>query len=157
MTQPAKTRVWSPLQQDIFDFVQSGHGNAIVEAVAGSGKSTTIVEALKRVKGSSIFLAFNKSIADELKSRGVNARTFHSLTYTPVTQAKGVRAVEANKLRYLCDAKFKGDDMALYGAFACRLVGLARQLGVGCLVPDLPQPLLSKSVCRRQPMADMTF
>ena len=139
MTQQARTRNWSPLQQDIFKFIEFGQGNAIVQAVAGSGKSTTIVEGLKRVKGSSIFLAYNKSIAEELKSRGVNARTFHSITYGPVTQAKGVRQVESNKLRYLCEAKFKGDDVALYGAFACKLVGLARQLGVGCLVPDLPQ------------------
>lgn len=138
--QPRDTsRKWSPLQQNIFDFVEHGQGNAIVEAVAGSGKTTTIVEALKRVRGTSIFLAFNKSIAEELKARGVNARTFHSLTYGPVTQARGTRTVEMDKLRRLCDAKLKGEDAAIYGAFICKLVGLGRQVGIGCLVPDLPQ------------------
>lgn len=138
--QPRDTsRKWSPLQQNIFDFVEHGQGNAIVEAVAGSGKTTTIVEALKRVRGTSIFLAFNKSIAEELKARGVNARTFHSLTYSPVTQARGTRTVETDKLRRLCDAKLKGEDAAIYGAFICKLVGLGRQVGIGCLVPDLPQ------------------
>lgn len=138
--QPRDTsRKWSPLQQNIFDFVEHGQGNAIVEAVAGSGKTTTIVEALKRVRGTSIFLAFNKSIAEELKARGVNARTFHSLTYGPVTQARGTRTVETDKLRRLCDAKLKGEDAAIYGAFICKLVGLGRQVGIGCLVPDLPQ------------------
>ncbi|ARB11211.1 putative UvrD superfamily I DNA helicase [Pseudomonas phage JG054] len=138
--QPRDTsRKWSPLQHDIFNFVEHGQGNAIVEAVAGSGKSTTIVEALKRVTGSSIFLAFNKSIAEELKARGVNARTFHSLTYGPVTQARGVRTVDTDKLRRLCDAKLKGEDAAIYGSFISKLVGLGRQVGIGCLVPDLPQ------------------
>jgi len=138
--QPRDTsRKWSHLQQNIFDFVEHGQGNAIVEAVAGSGKTTTIVEALKRVRGTSIFLAFNKSISEELKARGVNARTFHSLTYGPVTQARDTRTVEMDKLRRLCDAKLKGEDAAIYGAFICKLVGLGRQVGIGCLVPDLPQ------------------
>src|SRR6476620_11560067 len=130
------SRIWSTYQKSIFSFVETGVGNAVVEAVAGSGKSTTIVEAMKCVNGSSIFLAFNKSIADELKAKGVNARTFHSLTYSPVTKFKGVRQVSMDKLRNLVDANFKGRDAIIYGAFAQKLVGLARGAGIGCLVPD---------------------
>ena len=100
------SKTWSPLQTAIFNLIEDPNGgNAIIEAVAGSGKTTTIVEGVKRARGTTIFLAFNKSIAEELKSRGVNARTFHSLTYGPVTQHKGVRTVEIDKLRRLCDAK----------------------------------------------------
>jgi len=40
---------WSTLQTDIFNFVEFDSGNAIIEAVAGSGKTTTIVEAINRV------------------------------------------------------------------------------------------------------------
>jgi DNA helicase-2/ATP-dependent DNA helicase PcrA len=140
-TPPAETtpRQWSVHQQRVFDFVETGVGNAIVTAVAGSGKTTTIVEALNRVNGTSIFLAFNKSIADELKARGVNARTFHSLTYGPVMHARGQNTVEQNKLRKLCDMYMTGEDKELYGTFAQRLVGLARQQGVGFLCPDVPQ------------------
>ncbi len=82
-------------------------------------------------------LAFNKSIAEELKARGVNARTFHSLCYTPVTRAKGTSTVEVNKLRMLCDANLVPNDKFIYGAFIQRVVGLARQSGVGCLIPDV--------------------
>ncbi len=130
------SRNWSVYQQNVFSFVETGAGNAIVEAVAGSGKTTTIVEALSRVKGSSLFLAFNKSIAEELKSRGVNARTFHSLTYGPVTRAVGARTVNTQKIADIIDARFTGDDRRLYGAFVKKLVGLARQAGIGCLVAD---------------------
>ena len=130
------TRTWSTYQTAVFDFVSNGTGNAIVEAVAGSGKSTTIKEAFKRVKGSAIFLAFNKAIADELKKAGVNARTFHSLTFTPVMQSRNQRQPEMNKLRKLCDENMTGEDARLYTSFACKMVGLARQVGIGCLVPD---------------------
>jgi ATP-dependent exoDNAse (exonuclease V) beta subunit len=39
------SKQWSAYQTKIFDFVRSGGGNTIVNAVAGSGKTTTIVEA----------------------------------------------------------------------------------------------------------------
>lgn len=129
-------RVWSILQNNIFAFVETGVGNAIVEAVAGSGKTTTIVEALKRVLGTSLFLAFNKAIADELKRRGVNARTFHSLCFMVVLNFKKQRDVTPDKLRQLVDKHLGDDDARMYGAFMLKLVGLARQSGIGCLVPD---------------------
>jgi superfamily I DNA/RNA helicase len=132
---------WSVNQQNIFSFIERGQGNAIIVAVAGSGKSTTIVEGMNRVPNtlSTIFLAFNKTIADELKGRGVNARTFHSLTYSPVLKARNARQVDADKLRKIFDAEFSGNERRLYGSFSQRLVGLARQIGVGCLVPDNDQ------------------
>ena len=77
----------SPYQQAIFDAVASSSDNLMIEAVAGSGKTTTIVEAAKLVPSSkdAIFLAFNKNIASELSVRlppNVQARTLHSLGYT---------------------------------------------------------------------------
>lgn len=134
----ATARRWSKYQTNIFNFIEHETGNAVVEAVAGSGKSTTIVEGMNRIPSSAtaIFLAFNKSIADELKARGVNAKTFHSLTYSPVTRFKNVRNVEMNKLRTLVRQNLSGESAAIYGSFMERLVGLARQAGIGCLVPD---------------------
>jgi len=43
---PKKEFVPSKYQVAIFDFIQQGSGNAFVEAVAGSGKTTSIVKAL---------------------------------------------------------------------------------------------------------------
>lgn len=135
------SRTWSPYQTNIFDFIETGTGNAIVEAVAGSGKTTTIVEGCKRIPHgkTSIMLAFNKTIAEELKGRGVNARTFHSLTYSPVMQSRKTNNVETNKLRMLAKQIFSSDEAFVYGAFMSKLVGLARNAGIGCLVPDTEQ------------------
>ena len=59
---------WSNYQIDIFNAIKNSNKNIIVNAVAGSGKTTTIVEACKRLKlfpNKVQFLAFNKSIANE--------------------------------------------------------------------------------------------
>lgn len=130
---------WSSYQADIFNFIEKEDGNAIVEAVAGSGKTTTIVEGIKRIPplATSIFLAFNKSIAEELKARGVNARTFHSLAFGTMLRHRNVKSVTSDKLQKLISQFFQRADVYDYGSFAARLVGLAKQSGIGCLVPDV--------------------
>lgn len=136
---------WSKYQTAIFSFIEDEKaGNAVVEAVAGSGKSTTIVEGMNRIPAgkTAIFLAFNKVIAEELKARGVNARTFHSLTYNPVTKSRNARNIEAAKLQLIVKEKLSGNDAFLYGGFISRMVGLGRQAGVGCLVADTDQTWL---------------
>lgn len=55
----------------IFEYAVKGPFNMIVEAVAGAGKTTTLVECVKRMpRDKRIFLlAHNKSTRDELKNR----------------------------------------------------------------------------------------
>ncbi len=76
----------SKYQKVVYTYIQKGKGNAVIDAVAGSGKSTTIVNALKLIPSSQsvLFLAFNKSIVDELKVKignlpNVEVKTLHSL------------------------------------------------------------------------------
>jgi len=68
----------------IFDKIRRKDGHMVIDAKAGSGKTTTIIEGLKHVSPyeKCIFLAFNKSIATELKSRVPNnceAKTLNGL------------------------------------------------------------------------------
>ena len=128
----------SRYQTAIFDFIRSGTGNASIQAVAGSGKTTTIVEALKLTQGSAVFLAFNKSIAETLKARcpsNVQARTFHSLCYRPVLTVVGARTVNDQKISQLIRDRLLKTDARLYGSFVRRLIGLARNAGLGALRP----------------------
>ena len=63
---------YSDYQLDIFDAIENGDENIAINAVAGSGKTTTIVAACKRLNANErdvIFLAFNKLIVEELKSK----------------------------------------------------------------------------------------
>ena len=134
-------RQWSPYQLGFYNWLETDTGNCVLMAVAGSGKTTTGVEGVKRIpRGyNHIFLAFNKAIATELSARGVNARTFHSITYSPVTRARNTRNVEPNKLWQIVDERLGDDDAKLYGEFMVRLVGLARQQGFGCLTDGTPE------------------
>lgn len=70
-------------------------GDIKINAVAGSGKTTTIIEyARTRPKSSKIlYLAFNKSVKEEAKKRfrdkgieNVEVETAHSLAYKHVVQ-----------------------------------------------------------------------
>lgn len=74
----------SKYQQDIFDFVKNGKGNILISAMAGSGKTRTLIELAKRIPVDEdiIFLCFNKSIKDELKQKlpkQTRASTLHGL------------------------------------------------------------------------------
>lgn len=59
----------SNYQIDIFNWIENGIGNAIVNAKAGSGKTTTAIQGITRMAGSVLMLAFNKKIVVELDSR----------------------------------------------------------------------------------------
>lgn len=61
----------SKYQQAVFDFVSGEKTNGIVNAVAGSGKTTTMELALKKSDPTEQIMAcaFNKHIADNLKTR----------------------------------------------------------------------------------------
>jgi hypothetical protein len=68
----------SPYQRDVAKWILTGSGNAFVEAVAGSGKSTTLLycaELMADYGGNKIMVSFNKNIASmnlaALTSRGV--------------------------------------------------------------------------------------
>lgn len=97
---PASAREWSPQQRDVFAFVAEGKGHGVVEALAGTGKSTTIEEAVRRAPADAAILvaAFNKSIAEAMKPRladvGCDVMTLHSLGLRTVTQAHGRREVD---------------------------------------------------------------
>jgi DNA helicase-2/ATP-dependent DNA helicase PcrA len=68
-------------QKRIFQFVEQESGHGIIDAVAGAGKTTTIMECAKFVQDKStiLFCAFNSSISAEI------ARKFHKLGLNEVT------------------------------------------------------------------------
>lgn len=89
---PAPRIVGSPQQQNIWAAVVNDTSHTIVEARAGTGKTFTMIEALKKAPRnlSSCFVAFNKSIADELATKvpqHSRACTLHSLGNTAIRSA----------------------------------------------------------------------
>lgn len=93
-------------QEKIFDFIIHGNGNAVISAKAGSGKTSTCVTAIKLIKPKNkvMFLAFNKSVAEELSQKlkdypNVEVRTSHGLGFAIIR--KNVEGeVELDEFKY---------------------------------------------------------
>lgn len=126
----------SPQQQDFFKAVAASRDNLILEAVAGAGKTTTLLEACKLLRGRNVgFAAYNRAVANEIgqkaRERGltwVDSNTFHGF---------GKRAILKVVPKVMVAEK--GEKMALmlmdvpteYQKFVKRIVGLAKQ---SCLI-----------------------
>lgn len=136
----------SPQQQAYFDWVREGRGSAFLEAVAGAGKTTTlvngcraIIEANPRVsvaaamynkKNATDFQ--NKLAEQEISPRSVRAGTFHSF---------GMSAWKYIHKSVLVDERVKWDRTVNTLAvprhletFTRGLVSLAKQAGIGAIV-----------------------
>lgn len=145
----------SPYQQAYFDWMMHSTGSAVVIAGPGSGKTTTLVEGLPLVpRGKYVqMFAFNSAIAKTLKARiadlgekrgfdmtRMRASTFHSVGFGAICKFLGKRPdqveTDKNKMRTIVRSWLGEDEQELYGAFICKLVGLAKGEGIGALVPD---------------------
>lgn len=106
---------WSSYQEAIFSSILESDRNIQVKAVAGSGKSSTSFEAIRRIRESGYdkpvsFLSFNKYIQShaELKLKGLNVdvRTFHGAGFGYVRQAsRGMSRLKERKLNFLINKK----------------------------------------------------
>ena len=132
-------------QTAVLDFVRRGAGHGIVEATAGSGKTTTLVmvaqllvSELLEPHARACFLAFNRSTAAELRTRlppEVEAQTIHSLGRQILADARrGEPQLEPEKYRRIAlqllvgngaDATAASDTQEL-AAHLAELFGFAR-------------------------------
>lgn len=121
----------SPYQQAIFDWVKSdGNHNLVVQAVAGSGKTTTAVEAFKFLPSGikKCFVAFNKHIQMELQSRlpqGAETRTYHALGLNNIRQNVGSVRVDEYKVENMVKNRLGPNGKFMLSSIR-RLVGLCK-------------------------------
>ena len=80
----------TPEQEKIYNFIKFDANHGIIDAVAGSGKTTTIIDSIGYVdrNKSLLFCAFNKSIRDEIQDRvsrkgnnNIVVKNLHQLGY----------------------------------------------------------------------------
>jgi len=96
---------WSQYQEDIFSYVEDPtKGNLVVEAVAGSGKSVTLKEAVRRIPADKavLVLAFNRHIRDPLEvdladCYNVKVQTLKGFGFGAVRRALGRPRVKGDK------------------------------------------------------------
>lgn len=136
----------SEYQKKIFEFITKGTGNAVINAKAGSGKTTTLVEAMKLIpsKEKVLFVAFNKAIEQELSARlkgydNVDIKTYHGLGYALLRNNLGKNSgVRLNEYKYTTfinnnihilapdSYSLRKDDMRLFKTNLKQIVDYAR-------------------------------
>lgn len=137
----------SKYQSDIFDFIQHGVGNLVIEAAAGSGKTSTLIKALDFIGDDKkiLFCSFNSDIVKELKKKvpkgktNVDIRTVHSLGYMMLRQNFKNIDFKINETKYkshifsclpnYASFTYKRFNKSTYNAYVdniCRLVDFMR-------------------------------
>lgn len=140
---------WSPQQQAFLDWCRHGSGSCVLEAVAGAGKTTTILRGAEIISGQTAILAFNKKIADEIKEklieRGVDwkkaqAGTVHSYGYNAYRKSRGGSVItDEHKVSDLLERQYgmeAGGRIELHEMFPhlpiiVQLISLAKQKAFG--------------------------
>jgi DNA helicase-2/ATP-dependent DNA helicase PcrA len=95
-------------QEQIWEAMVNTDAHLVVNALAGTGKTFTMIQGLHRLadRGRCAFVAFNKSIARELQTKvpaDVDASTFHSLMNKSVLKAYGRPKLDNYKTSYLLE------------------------------------------------------
>jgi DNA helicase-2/ATP-dependent DNA helicase PcrA len=136
---------WSPFQNKIINHIQHRRGSLFIEAVAGSSKTTCLVEAAKYLPvNESIFLAFNRHIKEELEKKlpiGFTVKTMNALGHGAWMSHVNERVqVDAEKVFKIIEELASSSDdryrfIKLAGCIK-KLVDLAKNNG---LVPDVPE------------------
>jgi superfamily I DNA/RNA helicase len=135
----------SKFQRAIFDFIEQRKESLVIEAVAGSGKTTTIVNVLERIdpENRTLFVAFNKAIADELAKKvpkHVEAKTTHSVAWGVARRVYDKAKVDGNKFTRVFKEVLAETDKSdeeknllktVYYEGVRRMVGLARNFALG--------------------------
>jgi superfamily I DNA/RNA helicase len=125
----------SKYQQAIFDWIERGEGHAVIEAVAGSGKTTTAVQAMRLIPRERrvIFLAFSKAIAQELSERiprHCEASTLNSLGHRAWCRFAGRVRLDVSKTDAIMASALTEAEVKRWGSVIKRLVDVAKASGV---------------------------
>lgn len=154
---------WSKYQTAIYEAFEQGRESLLIEAVAGSGKTTVLVELAAIMQRAfpeqrAVFVAFNRSIADELARRisasNVRAMTLHSAGWSAWRRAGGLYwepRVKNDKVSVIMREVLSYEENKRFGETTRKLVGYAKGAGLipsPCysdgsgyqgLIPDTPE------------------
>jgi superfamily I DNA/RNA helicase len=111
---------WSEHQEAIFDNAKNSTRHTLIEAKAGSAKSTSLLKSLEYFPANktALLTAFNKKIAEELKAKAPDCHnghiaTFHSIGLKAVFNRFPSAKVNDQKMFYILD-KVVGKDKNLW-------------------------------------------
>lgn len=141
---PTRSTGLTQEQTACVDWIPNSSGNLLIEAVAGSGKTFTIIEMIVEInlrfpQAKIALMSFNAKVRDELKLRVKHRRiqncdvnTVHGFGFAAFKERYGSRKPNSYKLQDIFEPMLKkaGLDWKLNKTL-CTLVGLAKDTGVG--------------------------
>jgi superfamily I DNA/RNA helicase len=136
------SRQFSPQQAAAIAAATGDVRHQIIPSVAGSGKTTVLVEITKNIDNNktAAFCAFNKSISLEIEQRiskfelnNVKVGTLHSFGFGALRRAVSRVKVDANKLRNIARQEFTGEFEKLQ-QFVISAAAMAKEVGIGAIV-----------------------
>lgn len=145
-----KTFIPSPQQTSFFSYVDDPMGgNAILEAVAGAGKTTSLIKAMERMDGRVFYGVFNKKMATEAKEKARHLRhvwidTFHAMGMKTLRKFGGksdkfFQDADTKKVAKIIEAwiELKGrKDLEPLAKMTADIVSMAKQRGIGICFRD---------------------
>jgi DNA helicase-2/ATP-dependent DNA helicase PcrA len=159
------SRILSPQQATAIAAAVSGDRHQIIPSVAGSGKTTVLLEIPRLIPTSKTiaFCAFNRDITTEIKERiaqefrsrnaqynnesefdspiekyipkNVKVGTLHSFGFGAIRRSISRVKFDGNKLRNLARNEFTGEYENLQ-QFVISAVAMAKEIGIGAIVED---------------------
>lgn len=132
---------WSEQQAAFLQWAVNDKGSCVLEAVAGAGKTSVLLEAAEKMPGSVAIMAFNKKIAVEiegkLKKKGVDwkkarAGTVHSFGFGAYRKFKKAVQVKEYKVADILERLLpEQHPLSKHSAAVAKLVSLAKQTALG--------------------------
>lgn len=133
----------SPAQAAFFNWIDNGQGNAVLVAVAGAGKTTTLIEGIRRMHGRVFFGVYSSSMGIEIKEKvaklerkDVFASTIHSAGFRQLkyTFKNSELRTDGRKCATIAESFLEArPDLETYLSCAVAVVSMAKQRGIGAL------------------------
>jgi len=131
-TQPP-ARAWSPLQEAVFTAIRETSDPILIEAVAGGAKTTTIIAGTEFAAGPCLFLAFNKSIAEDIRGKlpKGEAKTLNALGHRLWMVNSPSSRLDARKTEKLVEQVMPAEARRQFGYIVQRIISTAKASGLG--------------------------
>lgn len=149
---PTRSTGLTQEQQMCIDWIHLQTGNLLIEAVAGSGKTFTIIEMIVEInlrfpQAKIALMSFNAKVRDELKLRVKHRRiqncdvnTVHGFGFAAFKAQYGSRKPNSYKLQDIFEPLLKKNNLDWkLNKTLCTLVGLAKDTGIGIFTPGNTQ------------------
>jgi len=138
------TTSWTPQQSSFFSVLESSNKSIILTAVAGSGKTTTLIEGTRHLRGSILAVAFNvktKKILEERISNVAVCKTMNGLGHGALKRLLSRNpTIDSTKTRKIIKSFLdtpEWEDLWPHFSTISGLVARAKNHG---LVPNFPSP-----------------